>query len=79
MALAVVSVFAGVNAGLSRYALLSGVFLLVSAPCLAVWAVLGSRAGGRMQSAKSGRAFNIILGAALLASAWAGLLEHVWA
>ncbi|MEX6506449.1 LysE family translocator [Jiella sp. M17.18] len=77
MALAVVSVFAGANADLPRYALLSAVFLMVSAPCLAIWAVLGSRAAGRMQSARSARAFNLILGVALLASAWAGLLEHV--
>ncbi|SKA34520.1 LysE family translocator [Consotaella salsifontis] len=77
MALAVVSVFAGANADLPRYAFLSAVFLMVSAPCLTIWAVLGSRAGGRLRSATSAKALNVILGAALFASAWAGLLEHV--
>jgi threonine/homoserine/homoserine lactone efflux protein len=76
MALAVVGVFAGENSDNGRYVLLSGVFLMVSLPCLGIWAVIGSRAGSRVRSEKATSAFNLALGAALLGSAWVGVLEH---
>lgn len=76
MAVAVVSVFAGVNADLQRYALLSCIFLMISIPCLGIWATLGSRVGPAVQSGTVARAFNLLLGAALLASAWVGILGH---
>ncbi len=76
MALAVVGVFAGENPDIGRYALLSGVFLMVSLPCLGIWAVLGSRAATHVRSEKVTRAFNLALGVALLGAAWIGVLEH---
>jgi threonine/homoserine/homoserine lactone efflux protein len=76
MALAVVSIFAGADADIRRYTVLSGVFLLVSLPCLSFWAALGARAGSSVQSGSSARAFNLVLGAALLGSAWIGVWEH---
>jgi threonine/homoserine/homoserine lactone efflux protein len=75
MALAVVGVFAGKNPDLSRYVLLSAVFLMVSMPCLGIWAVVGSRAGAVLQPGVTMRAFNLVLGAALLGSAWFGVLK----
>lgn len=73
MALAVVGVFAGENPGLRRYALLSAIFLMVSMPCLGIWAVVGSRAGTVLRPGAALKAFNLALGAALLASAWFGV------
>lgn len=73
MALAVVGVFAGENPDLSRYALLSAVFLMVSMPCLAAWAAIGSRAGTVIRPGVAMKAFNLALGAALLGSAWFGV------
>jgi threonine/homoserine/homoserine lactone efflux protein len=79
MALAVVSVFAGADAGILRYAVLSGIFLAVSVPCLTAWAALGSRADVGLRSASAARGFNLTLGVALLVSAWFGVLTHVQA
>lgn len=76
MALAVVSIFAGADADIRRYALLSGVFLLVSLPCMSVWAALGARAGSSVQSGTYAKAFNLVLGVALFAFAWVGVWEH---
>lgn len=76
MALAVVGIFAGANATIQRYALLSVVFLVISLPCLGIWATLGSRVGPAVRSGPIARAFNILLGTALLASAWVGIWEH---
>ncbi|WP_210251376.1 LysE family translocator [Aureimonas psammosilenae] len=76
MAIAVVGVFAEESADIGRYALLSGVFLLVSLPCLEIWAALGSRAATHVRSPKVTRALNLALGVALLGSAWIGVLEH---
>lgn len=76
MALAVAGIFAGAHADIQRYALLSIVFLMISLPCLGIWATLGSRVGPAVRSGAVARAFNILLGAALLASAWSGIWEQ---
>lgn len=76
MAFAVVSIFAGENAGLDRYALLSGLFLLISIPCLGTWAALGSASGSMLTSGKAAKGLNIVLALALFASAWVGFLQH---
>lgn len=79
MAFAVVSIFAGAGADIRRYAVLSGIFLMISLPCLSIWALLGSRAGSLVQSGSAAKAVNLLLGAALLASAWAGIWETAMA
>ena len=76
MAVAVVSIFAGANANIRRYALLSSVFMIISIPCLGVWATVGSRVGPVVRSGTVARAFNLLLGAALLASARFGIWEQ---
>jgi threonine/homoserine/homoserine lactone efflux protein len=76
MAGAVISIFAGANADILRYAPLSSVFLMISIPCLGVWATVGSRVGPSVKSGIVARGSNLLLGAALLASAWIGIWEH---
>lgn len=76
MAVAVISIFAGANADIQRYALLSSVFMMISIPCLGLWATVGSRVGPSVKAGTVAKAFNLLLGAALLASAWIGILEH---
>lgn len=76
MAVAVISIFAGANADFQLYALLSCIFQMISIPCLGIWATVGSRVGPAVQSGTVARASNLLLGAALLASAWIGIWEQ---
>lgn len=76
MALAVVSLFAGRDADVRQYALLSGIFLSISIPCLATWAALGSASGSFMTSRRAARSLNVLLALALLVSTWIGIFQH---
>lgn len=72
MALAVVTVYAEPGADLWRQVLvLALVFLLVSVPCLGLWALLGQVAAHGLRSQRAWRGFNLGMAALLLASAWA--------
>ncbi|WP_028239861.1 LysE family translocator [Stutzerimonas azotifigens] len=74
MALAVVGVFAGEQAGPRQYALYALLFLLVAVPCLALWACLGRGAARVLRSPAAMRRFNRGMAMLLALSAWAGLL-----
>lgn len=74
MVLAVVGVFAGEGAGVSRYLVLAGVFLAVSLGCLAVWAACGASAQRLFDNPRRARVLGWVLGLALFGSAWSGLL-----
>ena len=72
MALAVVTVYAEPGADLWRQVLvLALVFLLVSVPCLGLWALLGRVAARSLRSQRAWRGFNLGMAALLLVSAWA--------
>jgi len=75
MAVAVVSVFAAGSADKAvRVAQLSLVFLLMTLPCMSVWALLGAGSARLLQSPQRGRRFNQLLAILLLASTWLALL-----
>ena len=74
MALAVVSVFAGADAGLAGYGAYALIFLLVAMPCLVAWAALGRGAVGLLRSNAALRRFNQAMALLLLISAWSSLL-----
>ncbi|MCF4996802.1 LysE family translocator [Pseudomonas syringae] len=75
MALAVVSVFAGVGEDRVAHVLaLSLVFFLVSLPCLGAWALLGAGSARWLRSPRALQRFNRMMALLLLASAWATVL-----
>ncbi|MCO7545884.1 LysE family translocator [Stutzerimonas nitrititolerans] len=75
MAVAVVSVFAAGSADKAvRVAQLSLVFLLMTLPCMSVWALLGAGSARLLQSPQRVRRFNQLLAILLLASTWLALL-----
>ncbi|MCQ4260066.1 LysE family translocator [Stutzerimonas stutzeri] len=74
MALAVVSVFAGADAGLAGYGIFALIFLLVAIPCLIVWAAIGRGAVSLLRSNAALRRFNQVMALLLLVSAWSSLL-----
>lgn len=75
MALAVVSVFAGVGEQrVTQVMVLSLLFFLISLPCLAVWAVLGAGSARWLRSPRAVQCFNRCMGLLLLGSAWFGVL-----
>ena len=72
LALAVVTVYAEPGVDLWRQVLLLAlVFLLVSLPCLGLWALLGRAAARRLKSTRAWRGFNLGMAGLLLVSAWA--------
>jgi threonine/homoserine/homoserine lactone efflux protein len=71
MALAVVSVFAGVGEDRLVHVLyLSLVFFLISLPCLGVWALLGAGSSRWLRSPQAMQRFNRCMALLLLGSAW---------
>ena len=75
MALAVVSVFAGVGEDRFVHVLyLSLAFFLVSLPCLGVWALLGAGSSRWLRSPRAMQRFNRGMGLLLLGSAWLSAL-----
>lgn len=74
MALAVVGVFAGADAGLAGYAIYALIFLAIAMPCLIGWAALGRGAVRLLRSRASLRRFNQAMALLLLVSAWSSLL-----
>ncbi len=74
MAMAVVSVFAGAQAGFAHYLLYALTFCLVAMPCLFAWAALGHGAAVRLRSTQALRRFNRCMAVLLLGSAWSTLL-----
>ena len=75
MAVAVVSVFAAGSADKAvRVAQLSFIFLLMTLPCMSVWALLGAGSTRLLQSPQRVRRFNQLLAILLLASTWLALL-----
>lgn len=75
MAIAVVSVFAAGSADKAlRVAQLSFIFLLMTLPCMSVWALLGAGSTRLLQSPQRVRRFNQLLAILLLASTWLALL-----
>lgn len=73
MALAVVGVFSGTDAGAGRYAIHALLFFLIALPCLAAWALLGAGAANLLHSAAHMRRFNYAMALLLVVSALAGL------
>lgn len=74
MAVAVVSVFAGGGDKTLRVLLLSLVFLLVSLPCMTLWALLGVASSRAFGSPRTFKRMNQALGFLLLVSAWLTML-----
>lgn len=75
MALAVVSVFAGVGEDRFAHVLyLSLVFFLISLPCLSVWALLGAGSSRWLRSPRAMQRFNRCMALLLLGSAWLSVL-----
>ena len=75
MALAVVSVFAGVGEDRLVHVLyLSAAFFLISLPCLGVWALLGAGSSRWLRSSRAMQRFNRCMALLLLASAWISVL-----
>jgi len=75
MALAVVSVFAGVGEDRFVHVLyLSLTFFLVSLPCLGVWALLGAGSSRWLRSPRAMQRFNGLMALLLLGSAWLSVL-----
>ena len=75
MALAVVSVFAGV--GEDRFVHVMGLslaFFLISLPCLGAWAVLGASSSRWLRSRRAMQRFNRCMGLLLLGSTWLSVL-----
>jgi threonine/homoserine/homoserine lactone efflux protein len=73
MAFAVVSLFAGADAGAVGYASYALLFFLISIPCLAAWALLGRGAVRVLRSAAHMRRFNQVMALLLVVSAWLSL------
>ncbi|HSX87610.1 MAG TPA: LysE family translocator [Pseudomonas sp.] len=73
MAFAVVSLFAGADAGAAGYASYALLFFLISIPCLAAWALLGRGAVRVLRSATHMRRFNQAMALLLVVSAWLSL------
>nr|WP_298117921.1 LysE family translocator [uncultured Pseudomonas sp.] len=73
MAFAVVSLFAGADAGAVGYASYALLFFLISIPCLAAWALLGRGAVRVLRSAAHMRRFNQAMALLLVVSAWLSL------
>ena len=74
MAVAVVSVFAGDSNKTVRLLVLSLAFLLVSLPCMTVWALLGVGSARAFGSPKAFKRMNHALAFLLLVSAWLTVL-----
>jgi threonine/homoserine/homoserine lactone efflux protein len=75
MALAVVSVFAGAEAGRTvRVLWLSLAFFAISIPCMTAWAYLGRGAARFCRSAVAMGRFNRVMAVLLLVSAWLTLV-----
>ncbi|WP_223466727.1 LysE family translocator [Pseudomonas sp. GL-RE-26] len=75
MALAVVSVFAGVGEDrLVHVMYLSLAFFLISLPCLGVWALLGAGSSRWLRSPHAMQRFNRFMALLLLGSAWLSAL-----
>ncbi|MHC8286701.1 LysE family translocator [Pseudomonas sp. XS1P51] len=75
MALAVVSVFAGVGEQrLVHVMYLSLAFFLISLPCLGVWALLGAGSARWLRSPRAMQRFNRCMALLLLGSAWLSVL-----
>ncbi|EJM68038.1 LysE family translocator [Pseudomonas sp. GM55] len=75
MALAVVSVFAGVGEDRLLHVLyLSLAFFLVSLPCLGAWALLGVGSSRWLRSPRAMQGFNRCMALLLLVSAWSSML-----
>ncbi|WP_347906816.1 LysE family translocator [Pseudomonas grandcourensis] len=75
MALAVVSVFAGVGEHRFAHVLyLSLAFFLVSLPCLGVWALLGAGSSRWLRSPRAMQGFNGLMALLLLGSAWLSVM-----
>ncbi|WP_339510075.1 LysE family translocator [Pseudomonas sp. RL_15y_Pfl2_60] len=74
MAVAVVSVFAGNDDRSVRVLLLALSFLLVSLPCMTLWAVLGLGSAQLLSSPQAQKRMNQVLALLLFMSAWLPLL-----
>lgn len=74
MAIAVVSVFAGADAGVIGYGIYALIFVLVAMPCLLGWAAIGRGAVRLLHSNRALRRFNQGMALLLLVSAWSSLL-----
>ncbi|WP_433735353.1 LysE family translocator [Pseudomonas putida] len=75
MALAVVSVFAGVGEDrLLHVMYLSLAFFLISLPCMSVWALLGAGSSRWLRSPHAMQRFNRCMALLLLGSAWLSVL-----
>ena len=75
MALAVVSVFAGVGENrLVHVFCLSLAFFVISVPCLSAWALLGAASSHWLSSATAVQRFNRGMALLLLGSAWLSVL-----
>lgn len=74
MAVAVASVFVGGGDKAVRLAMLSLVFLLVSLPCMTLWALLGVGSARAFGSPRAFRHMNRALAVLLLTSAWLTML-----
>ncbi len=74
MAVAVVSVFAGGGDKTLRVLVLSLAFLLVSLPCMTLWALLGLGSARAFSSPRAFRGMNTALALLLLVSAWLTVL-----
>jgi threonine/homoserine/homoserine lactone efflux protein len=74
MAMAVVSVFLGGGDKTLRLMVLSLAFLLVSLPCMTLWALLGVSSRRLIGSAQAFKRMNAVLAFLLLVSAWLTVL-----
>lgn len=74
MAMAVVSVFVGGGDKTLRLLVLSLAFLLVSLPCMTLWALLGVGSRRLIGSPQAFRRMNAVLALLLLLSAWLTIL-----
>jgi len=77
MAVAVVSVFVGEGDKTVQVTVLSTVFLLVSLPCMTLWAVLGLGSARALNSPQGLKRLNQVLALLLLISAWLPMLVNV--
>ncbi|MCP1487746.1 threonine/homoserine/homoserine lactone efflux protein [Pseudomonas fluorescens] len=74
MAMAVVSVFVGGGDNTLQLLVLSLAFLLVSLPCMTLWALLGVGSRRLIGSPQAFRRMNAVLASLLLLSAWLTVL-----
>ena len=74
MALAVVSVFTGPDAGVIGYGVYASIFLVIAIPCLIGWAAIGRGAVSLLHTSVALRRFNQTMALLLLVSAWSSLL-----